>query len=115
MYAIITFLVAYMISSSILDIVYILKNKDKNHKPEDNTYYYIDGTLRTLNFLVDLYMFKIFLSLYVYFFGLMKKKLAFQNEKMTNFNIAIFYWGLFLVLLTFAHCLVALLDGLLFE
>jgi hypothetical protein len=72
----------------------------------------IDAGISIIDFLLDVSMFKIFLSLYLYFFGLMKKKLAFQNEKMTNYNKAIFCWGMFLTLLTFIHSLVLLLESL---
>jgi hypothetical protein len=42
----------------------------------------------------------------------MKMKLSLQNDMMTNCNKAIFCWGLFLTLLTFAHSLVSFLDKL---
>ena len=116
MYAVIIFLVAYMVFSTILDVVYFIVDHDNYygeiHKPKNKTYLMIDAAISIIDFLVDVSMFKIFLSLYLYFFGLMKKKLAFQNEKMTNYNKAIFCWGMFLTLLTFIHSLVELLESL---
>jgi hypothetical protein len=78
----------------------------------DRTYLIIDGSISIIDFLVDLVMFKIFLSLYFYFFAQRKMKLSLQNEMMTNCNKAIFCWGLLLTLLTFAHSLVSFLDKL---
>ena len=116
MYAVIIFLIAYMIFSTILDLVYFIADEDNNyeekHKQKDSTYLMIDGSISIIDFLVDVFMFKKFLSLYFYFFGLMEKKLTSQNEKMTSFNKAIFCWGLFLTLLTFVQTLLALLEKL---
>jgi hypothetical protein len=81
----------------------------------DRTYLIIDGRISIIDFLVDLVMFKIFLSLYFYFFAQRKMKLSLQNEMMTNCNKAIFCWGLFLTLLTFAHSLVSFLDKLIIK
>jgi len=68
--------------------------------------------LSILNFIVEMYLFKVFLTLYVSFIGLMKKKLAFENAKMTIFNKLMCYWTLILALLTLAHCIVAFMNGL---
>jgi len=103
-----------MIFSTALNVIYFINNHDNYygeiHKPMDKTYLIIDGCISIIDFLVDLFIFKIFLSLYFYFFGLMKKKLTLQNEKLTNFNKAIFCWGLFLTLLSFVQCLFSLLE-----
>ncbi len=101
MYGIMIFFVVFMIIQTIYDI----RSKGKEN-------FYFNMTLSLLIFVVEIYLFNIFLSLYFYFIGLMEKKLAFENAKMTNFNKLICYWTLILSLLTLAHCIVALLKGL---
>lgn len=95
------FFVVFMIIQTISDI----RSKRKEN-------FYFKMTLSLLIFVVEIYLFNIFLSLYFYFIGLMEKKIAFENAKMTNFNKLICYWTLILSLLTLAHCIVALLKGL---
>ena len=105
-----------MIVLTILSVIYFINNLENNngetYKPMDKNYLIIEGSISIIDFLVDLFMFKIFLSLNFYFFGLMKKKLSLKDEQITFFNKAIFCWGLFLTFLTFVQCLFSLLGKL---
>lgn len=105
-----------MIVLTILSVIYFINNLENNngetYKPMDKNYLIIEGSISIIDFLVDLFMFKIFLSLNFYFFGLMKKKLSLKDEQITFFNKVIFFWGLFLTFLTFVQCLFSLLGKL---
>lgn len=101
MFGVIVFFVVYMIIQTVFDI--FAHRKD---------HFYFIMILSILNFIVEMYLFNVFLSLYFSFIELMEKKLAFENSKMTNFNKLMCYWTLILALLTLAHCIVALLNGI---
>jgi Gpi18-like mannosyltransferase len=69
-----SFLAIYLISIIALDIIYAGAGNDQ-YKPVSKIGYQIfNAILRSFKFILDIFLFSMFLNLYLFFFGMMRAK-----------------------------------------